>query len=397
MVDLCVIGAGPAGLMAAEAVADAGYRVLVTDAKPSFGRKFLMAGKSGLNLTKDEPLADFTRAYGPSESWLLPMLTAFDNKDVSTWARDLGQEVFTGSSARIFPKTMKASPLLRAWLLRLANKGVQFKTRWQWTGWHENALAFDTPDGPETINPGATVLALGGASWPKLGSNGAWVDILAKRGIAIAPFKPANMGFTLPWSDHMRPHFGAPVKTVQLTAGNTSLRGEFIISSKGIEGSGIYALSREMRGGASLVIDLLPDTYLETLENRINRLPAKASHSTILRKALRLDAPKAALFNEFAKNLPRPNISGTAKALTICHTGPRPIAEAISTAGGIPQAALTDQLMLRQLPGTFCAGEMLDWEAPTGGYLITGCLATGRWAGQGAVRYLAARNADARK
>ncbi len=390
MTDLCVIGSGPAGLMAAEVVADAGFSVLVVDAKPSFGRKFLMAGKSGLNLTKDEPFAEFTHAYGPSQSWLLPMLKAFGNKDVSTWAHALGQEIFTGSSARVFPKAMKASPLLRAWLLRLANKGVQFKTRWRWTGWHENALGFDTPDGPETISPKATVLALGGASWPKLGSDGAWADILAKKGIDIAPFKPANMGFTLPWSDHMHPHFGSPVKTVQLTAGDRSLRGEFIISGKGIEGSGIYALSREMRDGALLVVDLLPDTDFETLQNRISHLPAKASRSTILRKALRLDPAKVALFNEFAKNLPRENIAATAKALQIPHTGPRPIAEAISTAGGISRDALTDQLMLHQLPGIFCAGEMLDWEAPTGGYLITACLATGVQAGKSAAKFLTA-------
>jgi len=390
MIDLCVIGSGPAGLMAAEVVADAGFSVLVVDAKPSFGRKFLMAGKSGLNLTKDAGFADFTRAYGPSESWLLPMLKAFGNADVSTWARDMGQEVFTGSSARVFPKAMKASPLLRAWLLRLANKGVQFKTRWRWTGWQENTLAFDTPNGTKIIHPKATVLALGGASWPKLGSDGTWADILAEKGITITPFKPANMGFTLPWSDHMRPHFGAPVKTVQLTAGNTSLRGEFIISGQGIEGSGIYALSRDMREGAILFVDLLPDTNLKTLQDRVNRLPAKASRSTILRKALRLDPAKAALFNEFAKNVPHPKLAETAKALQIPHTGPRPIAEAISTAGGIPRTALTDHLMLRQLPGTFCAGEMLDWEAPTGGYLITGCLATGVQAGKAAAKFLTA-------
>jgi uncharacterized flavoprotein (TIGR03862 family) len=390
MSDLCVIGAGPAGLMAAEVVANAGFSVVVVDAKPSFGRKFLMAGKSGLNLTKDEPFADFTRAFSPAENWLLPMLKEFDNADVVAWANTLGQNVFTGSSGRVFPKSMKASPLLRAWLLRLAGKGVQFKTRWLWTGWDADKLTFDAPNGTKTLTPRTTVLALGGASWPKLGSNGAWAEILADEGIVLAPFKPANMGFTIPWSDYMIPHFGAPIKTVQLSAGKTSLRTNFVISSKGIEGSGIYAVSRDMREGAKLVVDLLPDTSLEILQNRLKQLPKKASRSSILRKALRLDPAKAALFNEFAMAVSGPALAKTAKALQINHTGPRDITEAISTAGGVPQSALSNTLMLRNKDSVFCAGEMLDWEAPTGGYLISACLATGRWAGKGVVNYLTA-------
>ncbi len=393
MIDLCVIGAGPAGLMAAEVAADAGFSVVIVDAKPSFGRKLLMAGKSGLNLTKDEPFRDFTAAFDQAESWLLPMLTKFGNAEVCTWAQALGQEVFTGSSGRVFPKTMKASPLLRAWLLRLADKGVQFKTRWKWDGWTGTDLRFQTPDGPKSITARACILALGGASWPKLGSDGTWNTILSDAGITIAPFKPANMGFTVNWSSYMKPYFGAPVKTVQLTAGNATQRADFIISSKGIEGSGIYAVSHNMREGAKLVVDLLPDTDIAILQDRINRLPKKSSGSSILRKALRLDPAKAALFNEFARNTPLSEIARTAKALPIEHAGPRPIEEAISTAGGIPRTELTDHLMLHKKPGVFCAGEMLDWEAPTGGYLITGCLATGRWAGQGAVTYLAAPKA----
>jgi len=393
MTDLCVIGAGPAGLMAAEVAVDAGLSVVVTDVKPSFGRKFLMAGKSGLNLTKDESFTNFTTAFGDAENWLLPMLKSFGNVEVQAWANALGQQVFTGSSGHVFPKTMKASPLLRAWLLRLANKGVHFKTRWQWTGWNGQGLTFQTPDGPQTITACTCVLALGGASWPKLGSDGAWSDILAKEGIKIAPFKPANMGFNVQWSDYMKPHFGAPIKTVQITAGSTSVRADFVISSKGIEGSGIYAVSKDMREGADLFVDLLPDTDLATLNNKIARLPKKFSRSSVLRKALRLDPAKAALFNEFGHNIPLPDIAKTAKALPIKHTGPRPIEEAISTAGGIPREELTDQLMLHKKPGVFCAGEMLDWEAPTGGYLITGCLATGRWAGQGVVNYAALRKA----
>jgi len=393
MTDLCVIGAGPAGLMAAEVAVDAGLSVVVTDTKPSFGRKFLMAGKSGLNLTKDESFTNFTTAFEDAENWLLPMLKGFGNADVQAWANALGQQVFTGSSGRVFPKTMKASPLLRAWLLRLANKGVNFKTRWQWTGWNGRDLTFQTPDGLQTITACTCVLALGGASWPKLGSDGIWSDILAKENITIAPFKPANMGFNVQWSDYMKPHFGAPIKTVQITAGSTSLRTDFVISSKGIEGSGIYAVSKDMREGASLFVDLLPDTDIATLNNKIARLPKKFSRSSVLRKALRLDHAKAALFNEFARNISLPDIAKTAKALPIKHTGPRPIKEAISTAGGVPREELTDQLMLRKKPGVFCAGEMLDWEAPTGGYLITGCLATGRWAGQGVVSYAALRKA----
>ncbi len=397
MTDLCVIGAGPAGLMAAEVAVDAGYSVVIADAKPSFGRKFLMAGKSGLNLTKDEPFAEFTAVFDEAENWLLPMLKNFGNTDVSPWANALGQQVFTGSSGRVFPKVMKASPLLRAWLSRLSNKGVQFKTRWLWQGWNGVDLVFQTPDGLQDLTANACVLALGGASWPKLGSDGVWADILKGEDITLAPFKPANMGFHVPWSDYMKPHFGAPIKTVQITAGNTSVRADFVISSKGIEGSGIYAVSKEMREGAELIIDLLPDTNLDVLHNRIMRLPKKASRSSILRKALRLDPVKAALLNEFARSVPLLDIAKIAKALPIQHSGPRPIVEAISTAGGVPQSELTSDLMLRKTPSVFCAGEMLDWEAPTGGYLITGCLATGLCAGQGAVSYLASRKANARK
>jgi uncharacterized flavoprotein (TIGR03862 family) len=377
--------------MAAEVAADAGFIVLIVDAKPSFGRKFLMAGKSGLNLTMDTPFHKFAPAFGDAENWVTPMLKGFGNTDVQAWASDLGQKVFTGSSGRVFPKTMKASPLLRAWLLRLANKGVQFETRWKWTGWTGQSLNFQTPNGLKTMTARTCILALGGASWPKLGSDGAWVNILSNEGITVAPFKPANMGFTVNWSNYMKPHFGTPIKTVQITAGKASVRADFIISSKGIEGSGVYAVSRNMREGAKLVVDLLPDTDIATLQDRINRLPKKSSRSSILRKALRLDLAKAALFNEFARNVPLSEIAPTAKALSINHAGPRPIDEAISTAGGVPRTALTGQLMLHKKPGVFCAGEMLDWEAPTGGYLITGCLATGRWAGLGAVNYLASR------
>ncbi|KAB7614468.1 TIGR03862 family flavoprotein [Amylibacter sp. SFDW26] len=390
MIDLCVIGAGPAGLMAAEVVADAGLSVLVIDAKPSFGRKFLMAGKSGLNLTKNEPFDVFTANYDEAEPWLRPMLSEFTNTDVCTWAQSLGQEVFTGSSGRVFPKSMKASPLLRAWLLRLSEKGVQFKTRWRWTGWDKTDLKFNTPEGIETINAKTTVLALGGASWANLGSDGKWSDILSNEGIAIHPFKPANMGFIIPWSHHMQPHFGTPVKTITLQAGTKTIRGDFVISAKGIEGSAIYAASKYIRKGAPLVIDLLPDHSEEQLQSRLLQRKTKASRSSVLRKALHLDPVKAALINEFYTKTPIQDLPKIIKSFHIPHNGPRPMDEAISTAGGIPQSALTEGLMLKDKPSVFCAGEMLDWEAPTGGYLITGCLATGRCAGQSAVTYLTA-------
>jgi uncharacterized flavoprotein (TIGR03862 family) len=388
MIDVCVIGAGPAGLMAAEVAVDNGLSVTIIDAKPSFGRKFLMAGKSGLNLTKDEPFEDFISVFGQSKNWLNPMLSDFGNADVIDWANILGQDVFTGSSGRVFPKSMKASPLLRAWLLRLANKGVQFKTRWRWLGWNQAELMFQTPDGDQNLKTRATVLALGGASWPNLGSDGVWADMLTKEGIITAPFKPANMGFSINWSNYMKSFFGAPIKTVNLTAGDITVRGDFIISSKGIEGSAIYAVSQIIRDGAELTVDLLPDSAIEALQERINRLPKKPSRSTVLRKALRFNSAKAALFNEFARDTTVTEFARVAKSLPIKHAGPRPIAEAISTAGGVPQSELDEHLMLHKKPSVFCAGEMLDWEAPTGGYLITGCLATGKRAGKGVAAYL---------
>jgi len=389
MIDLCVIGAGPAGLMAAQTAVARGLSVMVMDAKPSFGRKFLMAGKSGLNLTKDEPFDRFMNAYGNAADWLRPMVADFDGTDVSQWAQDLGQPVFTGSSGRVFPKAMKASPLLRAWLTRLSDAGVQFKQKWQWTGLQDDALSFLTPDGAQTIPAKTTVLALGGASWARLGSDGKWADILRERGISIASFKPANMGFVVDWSPYMTPHFGAPVKAARFTAGEFSTLGECVISERGLEGSAIYAASRYMRERAQLVLDLLPDQKAGALTDRMYKLPAKASRATLIRKGLRLDGAKAALLNEFAKGITRKDLVHFAKALPIVHAGPRPMDEAISTAGGVPRSALNDALMLTDLPSVFCAGEMLDWEAPTGGYLITGCLATGKTAGNGAADYLA--------
>ena len=388
MIDLCVIGAGPAGLMAAETAVDRGLSVVIVDAKPSFGRKFLMAGKSGLNLTKNEPFETFLHSYNDAAEWLSPMIKEFDNQAAMNWAKDLGQSIFTGSSNRVFPTNMKASPLLRAWLTRLANKGVKFNQGWHWLGWENEDPIFNTSEGKRFIKSHATVLALGGASWSRLGSDGEWANMFADHGILVTPFKPSNMGFSINWSKHMLPYFGSPLKSIRLTSGSFSTLGECVISSKGLEGSGVYAASKSMREGNPLMLDLLPDLDLTTLIRRFEKLPKKASRSTIVRKVLRLDKSKAAIFNEFSQGAQLKNIITIAKALFISHLGPRPIEEAISTAGGVPQLALDDHLMLKSKPGIFCAGEMLDWEAPTGGYLITGCLATGKWAGSGASDFI---------
>lgn len=377
--DALVIGAGPAGLIAAEALADAGRRVVVAEARPSPARKFLMAGKSGLNVTKDEPLTDFIAHYD-APHWLAPMLAAFGPAQVQDWCRALGQDVFTGSSGRVFPVTMKGSPLLRAWLARMAGKGVELRTRWRWTGFDGDALRFDTPVGEQRLHPRVTVLALGGASWPRLGSDAAWVPWLRDRGVDIAPLKPANMGFRVDWSPHMARHFGQPVKGAALIAGVCRERGEFVISERGLEGGGIYAVSRAVRDGAALTLDLLPDLTEAQIATRLARLKPGDSVTNRLRK-LGLSPVAVALVMEFARPLPD-DLVPALKALPIHHAGPRPLAEAISTAGGITRAALTEGLELRALPRVFACGEMLDWEAPTGGYLLTACWATGLWAGQ---------------
>ncbi|GAA6164593.1 TIGR03862 family flavoprotein [Pelagimonas sp. KU-00592-HH] len=375
-----VIGAGPAGLMAADEMSAAGLRVVVAEAKPSVARKFLMAGKSGLNLTKDEPFERFMSAFEEAGPVLRPMLEAFGPKETVAWAEGLGQEMFTGSTGRVFPKMMKASPLLRAWLARLAGQGVEIRTRWRWVG---GAYRFETPEGVQEIAPDVTVLACGGASWARLGSDGAWAGFLD---VPKAPFQPANMGFVVDWSPHMAKHFGAPVKGVALMAGDQRVRGEFVVSEQGLEGGGIYAVSRRMREGETLYLDLLPDLDEEALRQRLNRPRGKASMANFLRKTLKLDPVKQALLMEFARPLPK-DLAPVLKALPIKHAGPRPMDQAISTAGGIRLEALDKGLMLSAKPGVFAAGEMLDWEAPTGGYLLTACLATGRWAGQNAAHF----------
>lgn len=380
MLDALVIGAGPAGLMAAEVMERAGRRVLVVEAKSSAGRKFLMAGKSGLNLTKDEAFAPFARAYG--NHWLAPILQDFGPDHVVDWCRGLGQEVFVGSSGRVFPVAMKASPLLRAWLERLAGLGVELRTRWRWTGFDGDTLTFETPEGPQTLDPKVTVLALGGASWSRLGSDGTWAPMLTERGVTVAPFRPANMGFVVDWSPHMTRHFGQPVKGCALTVGSKRERGEFIVSAKGVEGGGIYAVSAALRDGAALTLDLAPDVSAEDVTDRLNRMKPSETRANQLRK-LGLSPVGIALIQEFGRDLP---LLDAVKSLPVPLQGPRPLDEAISTAGGITHSALTATLELKALPRIFACGEMLDWEAPTGGYLITGCLATGAWAGKAAAQ-----------
>ncbi|MGC9369076.1 MAG: TIGR03862 family flavoprotein [Paracoccaceae bacterium] len=390
--DALVIGAGPAGLMAAQEMARAGLAVLVAEAKPSVGRKFLMAGKSGLNLTKDEPYEPFLAAFGEAAGPLRPMLEGFGPEAVQDWARGLGQELFTGSSGRVFPKVMKASPLLRAWLVRLGDLGVEIRTRWRWRGWDGEVALFDTPEGELRLTAAVTVLALGGASWARLGSDGAWAEVLRGEGVEVTPFQPANIGFLVDWSEHMARQFGQPVKGTALIADGKRVRGEYVISRRGLEGGGIYAVSRAVREGAELAIDLMPDWSEEKIAAELSRPRGKASLSNHLRKALRLDPARLALLMEFGRPLPQgAALARLIKHLPVRHAGPRPLDEAISTAGGVAWAALDDTLMLRARPGTFCAGEMLDWEAPTGGYLLTGCLATGRWAGRAAAQRAMAR------
>ncbi|NDW00042.1 TIGR03862 family flavoprotein [Salipiger sp. PrR002] len=385
-----VIGGGPAGLMAAEALLSAGHGVTLAEAKPSIGRKLLMAGKSGLNITKAEPFAAFLSAYGEAATDLRPMLSAFPPEEVMHWAEGLGQTLFTGSTGRVFPHGMKASPLLRAWLARLDGMGLERHTRWRWTGWDGDAVLMDTPEGPQRLTPEVTVLALGGASWARLGSDGSWAGIFSTEGLPVTPFAPANAGLVVAWSQHMKAQFGAPLKGLAFRAGTQRSRGEAVISARGLEGGGLYPLSPALREGAPLEVDLCPDIERDTLAKRLARPRGKQSLSNHLRKVVKLSPAARALLMECARPLPDDPaaLATLLKALPVPHEGLRPLDEAISVAGGVPFAALDEGLMLKHRPGTFVAGEMLDWEAPTGGYLLTGCLATGLWSGRAAAARL---------
>ena len=399
-----IIGAGPAGLMAAEVLRDAGVTVTVYEQMPSVGRKFLLAGRGGLNLTHSEPLDAFLSRYGDAPPTLQAAVRAFTPHALRQWAETLGQEMFVGSSGRVFPKTMKASPLLRAWLRRLAASGVTFKLRHRWEGWQDGSLRFLSPDGEVIVRPDITILALGGGSWPSLGSNGRWVGQLEARGIAVEPLKPANCGFLVVWSETFLTRFeGQPLKGIALEFAGRTVRGEALVTSAGIEGGAIYAISAPLRdavssnGEATLHVVLRPDKDVSDLAARLAKPRGKQSVSTWLRKALNLSPVAIGLLQEasiasgeiLAALTPR-ELAERVNHLPVRITGVAPIERAISSAGGIAFAALDDNFMLRQIPGTFAAGEMLDWEAPTGGYLLQACFATGVAAGKGAVRWMEA-------
>jgi uncharacterized flavoprotein (TIGR03862 family) len=402
---VAIIGGGPAGLMAAEVVSQAGVAVDVYDAMPSVGRKFLLAGIGGLNITHSEHYANFCERYGPERDTLQNSLDAFTPDKLQHWVNDLGIETFTGTSGRVFPKEMKAAPLLRAWLHRLRQSGVRFHARHRWQGWNpDGSLGINGPDGDITLKPDATILALGGASWPKLGSDGAWVSILSQQGIEIAPLQSANSGFTVAWSEHLQHKFaGAPLKSVGLHftdhRGQAHQRlGECIISQDGVEGSLIYALSRPLRetlnvqGRATFYIDLLPNHDPERVLEALCHRGSK-SLSSYLKSTFGLSGIKSALLYEVLSKEQLADIrtlAATIKAVPITLTGTRPIAEAISSAGGVRFNSMDEHLMVKAMPGVFVAGEMLDWEAPTGGYLLTACFATGRQAGRGALAWLTA-------
>jgi uncharacterized flavoprotein (TIGR03862 family) len=401
--DVAIIGAGPAGLMAAEVVAQGGAGVTVYDAMPSAGRKLLMAGRGGLNLTHSEPLAGFLTRYGAAMEHLEPAITAFPPDALREWSEALGQPTFVGSSGRVFPQAFKASPLLRAWLRRLDSMGVQFALRHRWTGWDENGgLLFQTPNGQRIVDIGATVLALGGASWPRLGSDGAWTEILVAKGVTISPLQPANCGFTVAWSDIFRDRFeGQPLKGIALSLGSHTVRGEAVVTRTGIEGGAIYALSAGLReaiagaGQATLSVALRPDLGKGELVKRLSAPKGKQSFSNWLRKVAHLSPVAIGLLQEAAvasgaalSSLSPSNLAGLINAVPVKLNGVAPIVRAISTAGGIAFDELDANFMIRRLPGTFASGEMLDWEAPTGGYLLQASFATGAAAGRGVLKWL---------
>ena len=398
-----VIGAGPAGLMAADMLSERGVHVDVFEAMPSVGRKFLMAGKSGLNVSKVEPIDDFVVRYPSADDRLIEQLRTFGPDAVRDWMHGLGIDSFVGPTGRLFPKGMKASPLLRAWLRRLGERGVQLHTRHDWTGWQaDGALIFETGEGPTAIMFDAVVFACGGASWSRLGATGAWANAFMARGVACEPFAASNCGFLVDWSDRMKTDFaGMPVKAVKASAGlpgaQSETRAEFVITDRGVESGGVYALSAELQaalknyGEATLFLDLAPDVSADDLMMRLSRARGKQTLSSYLRKTARLSGVKLALLYEFAD---ADDLEDAASLVTVIKDlqvpirAAAPIDEAISTTGGVAWSELDATMMVRGAPGVFCAGEMVDWDAPTGGYLITACLAMGRAAGLGAAAWL---------
>jgi hypothetical protein len=401
---VAIIGGGPAGLMAAEVLA-AGqdFEIAVFDAMPSLGRKFLMAGKGGMNITHAEPFPDFVARYGSRRAELEPLLASFGPQALREWIHGLGIATFVGTSGRVFPTEMKAAPLLRAWLHRLRAAGVHFHVRQRWLGWTASgALRFATPTGESEFAADAVILALGGGSWARLGSDGAWVPLLAGRGIEITRLRPANCGFDVAWSPYFSERFaGQPVKPVIAVVGEHRQQGEFNITASGIEGGLIYAMSAALRdalekdGHAVLSLDLAPGRSLARLTADLALPRGRDSLANHLRRRAGIEGVKAGLLRELCRPETfndMPALAAALKALPLPVVATRPLDEAISTAGGVSFAALDEHLMLKELPGVFCAGEMLDWEAPTGGYLLTGCLASGRAAGKGLLDWLACRD-----
>ncbi len=400
---IAIIGAGPAGLMAAEVLAQGGAAVVVYDAMPSAGRKFLMAGRGGLNLTHSEPLPQFLARYREAMPHLKAAIEAFPPSALCDWSEALGQETFVGSSGRVFPRAFKASPLLRAWLRRLDSQGVRLALRHRWTGWDEQGrLRFQAPHGSHAVEASAVVLALGGASWPRLGSDGSWVSTLAAKGVQVSTLRPANSGFSVAWSDVFRDRFeGQPLKGVALTFGAHTVRGEAIVTRTGIEGGAVYALSAELReailrdGQATLNVGLRPDVEVGDLTAKLSAAKSKQSFSNFLRKAANLSPVAIGLLQEAARATGRSlsalspaDLARLIQAVPVQLSSVSPIARAISTAGGIAFSEIDADFMLRRLPGVFAAGEMLDWEAPTGGYLLQASFATGAAAGRGALKWL---------
>ena len=375
---VAIIGGGPAGLIAAEMLSKAGHAVTLYDRMANFGRKFLMAGRGGLNLTHSEPIADFLGRYGRARPFLAPLIEAFPPSALREWAEGLGQPTFVGSSGRVFPQSMKASPLLRAWLARLNDQGVSFRTRSEWLGWDQDGrLLFR---GGERVAADATLLALGGASWPRLGSDGGWTGILAERGITLSPLRPANCGFQVQWSEIFKQRFqGQPLKNIKLSFGGRSLRGEVMVSGFGLEGGSIYALSAALRdaiaaeGSAVLHLDLCPDLSDIELARRLSQPTRRQSRSNFLRRAVGLSPLAINLLREAEGQ----ELAGLIRALPLTLIAAAPLERAISSAGGVALDEVDAELMLKRLPGVFVAGEMLDWEAPTGGYLLQACFATG--------------------
>ncbi|WP_036299986.1 TIGR03862 family flavoprotein [Methylotenera sp. L2L1] len=402
---VAIVGGGPAGLMAAETLSLAGIHVDLYDAMPTVGRKFLMAGKGGMNITHSEALTPFLSRYGARHAHIAPLLNVMSPQALREWIHALGIDTFVGSSGRVFPTDMKAAPLLRAWLHRLREAGVNFHMRHRWTGWDNRKLTFSTPDGELTSEADAIVFALGGGSWARLGSDGAWVNLFSHHGISVSPLKPANCGFNTNWSEHFSTRFaGSPLKTIAISiidehALTQRKHGECMITANGIEGSLIYALSANIRntidtgGEATIHVDLLPDRSLEQVLADVTHPRGSRSLSSHLQSRLGIKGIKAALLRELlsAQDYMNPVKLGNAiKTLPLKLTSTRPIDEAISSAGGVNFECLNERLMIKALPGVFCAGEMLDWEAPTGGYLLTACFASGRSAGLGVIDWLKA-------